>query len=164
MLDSTTPHATAPSNNAPTFDGPHRHDHQDDRDDEDNDHRHHHDDHDDRPPRPSDRHPPPSGPTSDDPYMTLFARAPPPQVTGKAKLQEVTSLLERLRTDLKEKNLFPPQRNGLLEHLKILGREPENADPLYTKEVWTASEERRTGEGHAKADALVRHPTRALRS
>ncbi|KAI9885001.1 MAG: hypothetical protein M1823_003203 [Watsoniomyces obsoletus] len=65
---------------------------------------------------------------------SLFSKAPPADVKGAAKLQEVTNLLEKLRIDLKEKNLFPPQRNTLLEHLKILGRQPEDADPLYTKE------------------------------
>ncbi|KAI9834686.1 MAG: hypothetical protein M1826_000088 [Phylliscum demangeonii] len=64
----------------------------------------------------------------------LFTRGPPPDMTGPAKRQEVASLLDRLRTDLSEKNLFPPQRNELLEHLKILCRQPEDAELLFTKE------------------------------
>lgn len=66
--------------------------------------------------------------------MTLFPKEPPPDLKGPAKRQEVTHLLEKLKIDLKEKTLFPPQRNVLLEHLKILGRSTEDADPLYTKE------------------------------
>ncbi|KAI9794113.1 MAG: hypothetical protein M1835_006794 [Candelina submexicana] len=52
----------------------------------------------------------------------------------EAKLEEVTKLMSTLRVDLKEKNLLPPQRNQLLEQLKIYGRDVENAGPIFTIE------------------------------
>lgn len=73
-----------------------------------------------------------------------------------AKLDEVTFLMESLRIDAKENNLDPsreydvliqvPVRSGALtpelsersarlEQVKIHGRDPKNADPIFTKEV-----------------------------
>ncbi|KAI9715453.1 MAG: hypothetical protein M1812_005929 [Candelaria pacifica] len=57
-----------------------------------------------------------------------------PGLKGKAKLEEVTKLMSTLGGDLKEKNLLPPQRNQLLEQLKVYGRDVENAGPIFTKE------------------------------
>ncbi|EON68086.1 hypothetical protein W97_07234 [Coniosporium apollinis CBS 100218] len=54
--------------------------------------------------------------------------------SGQAKLDEVTSLMESLRTDAKENNLDPSQRSARLEQVKIHGRDPKNADPIFTKE------------------------------
>ena len=78
------------------------------------------------------------------------------------KLDEVTALLAKLTVDLKETNLLPhrkihsyfyahpgavrwgkvhradrnsPERNSILEELKVHGRVVENADPIFTKDV-----------------------------
>ncbi|KAI9815956.1 MAG: hypothetical protein M1827_001948 [Pycnora praestabilis] len=55
-----------------------------------------------------------------------------PGLEGEAKLEEVTNLMNKLKIDLKEKNLLPPQRNAMLEQLKVYGRQVENADPIFT--------------------------------
>ncbi|KAJ9640469.1 hypothetical protein H2199_006008 [Coniosporium tulheliwenetii] len=43
--------------------------------------------------------------------------------------------MESLRVDAKENNLQPAQRSAKLEQLKIHGRDPKNADPIFTKET-----------------------------
>ncbi|OTB19302.1 hypothetical protein K445DRAFT_72824 [Daldinia sp. EC12] len=53
---------------------------------------------------------------------------------GPAKLAAVTSLMEKLSKDLASANLSPQQRDSALEELKIYGRDPQNADPIFTKE------------------------------
>ncbi|KAK6948877.1 hypothetical protein Daesc_008948 [Daldinia eschscholtzii] len=53
---------------------------------------------------------------------------------GPAKLAAVTSLIEKLSKDLASANLSPQQRDSALEELKIYGRDPQNADPIFTKE------------------------------
>lgn len=55
-------------------------------------------------------------------------------LTGAAKLEAVTRLVERLSIDLEEKNLTTEQRDALLEELKVYGRDPRNADPIFTKD------------------------------
>jgi hypothetical protein len=50
------------------------------------------------------------------------------------KLAEITSLLNRLQSDLDKPQLLPPQRDALLEHLKVLGRNPQDADPIFTRQ------------------------------
>ncbi|KAF1956995.1 hypothetical protein CC80DRAFT_491855 [Byssothecium circinans] len=53
---------------------------------------------------------------------------------GKAKLEDVTRLLDELKTDLAAKKLTPKRRYQLLEELKVHGRAIENSDPIFTKE------------------------------
>ncbi|KAI1766134.1 guanine nucleotide exchange factor [Hypoxylon sp. FL1150] len=55
--------------------------------------------------------------------------------TGPAKLAAVTSLVEKLSEDLNSVSLLPQERDAALEQLKIYGREPQNADPIFTKEA-----------------------------
>ncbi|KAI2604480.1 guanine nucleotide exchange factor [Hypoxylon fragiforme] len=56
-------------------------------------------------------------------------------LTGSAKLAAVTSLLDKLTEDLTSGTLLPHQRDSALEELKIYGRDPRNADPIFTKEA-----------------------------
>ncbi|KAI1374284.1 guanine nucleotide exchange factor [Hypoxylon crocopeplum] len=55
-------------------------------------------------------------------------------LTGPAKLAAVTSLMDKLTQDLTSINLLPHQRDSALEELKIYGRDPRDADPIFTKE------------------------------
>ncbi|KAK0102781.1 hypothetical protein ONS95_006378 [Cadophora gregata] len=55
-------------------------------------------------------------------------------LTGPAKLEEVTKLMGKLSADLEKIALLPHQRDALLEQLKVFGRDPANADPIFTKE------------------------------
>lgn len=55
-------------------------------------------------------------------------------VSGPAKLQAVTTLVNKLTEDLKSKNLSPEERDKALEELKVYGRDPRNADPIFTRE------------------------------
>ncbi|TKA77070.1 hypothetical protein B0A49_03431 [Cryomyces minteri] len=43
------------------------------------------------------------------------------------------SLIERLRADLSEKTLSSSERKVILEQLKVYGRDPNNADPIFAK-------------------------------
>ncbi|TVY18531.1 Synembryn-like protein C3E7.04c [Lachnellula arida] len=54
-----------------------------------------------------------------------------------AKLDEVTRLMGKLSADLQDVNLLPHQRDADLEQLKVYGRDPTNADPIFTKEAET---------------------------
>ncbi|KAH6657289.1 guanine nucleotide exchange factor [Truncatella angustata] len=54
-------------------------------------------------------------------------------LTGPAKLAAVTDLLDRLSKDLETISLLPHQRDAALEELKVYGRDPRNADPIFTK-------------------------------
>ncbi|MCJ1224808.1 hypothetical protein MMC12_001453 [Toensbergia leucococca] len=60
---------------------------------------------------------------------------PASDLSGTAKLDEITRLMKILDVDLQEINLLPPQRNALLQQLKTHIRTVEHADPLFTKEV-----------------------------
>ncbi|PQE30130.1 guanine nucleotide exchange factor synembryn protein [Rutstroemia sp. NJR-2017a WRK4] len=51
-----------------------------------------------------------------------------------AKLTDVTKIVEALGADLEKISLLPQQRDGLLEKLKVYGRDPSNSDPIFTKE------------------------------
>ncbi|KIW04185.1 uncharacterized protein PV09_04496 [Verruconis gallopava] len=53
---------------------------------------------------------------------------------GQAKLDAVTTLLDKLSLDLKDKHLKPNERDQFLEQLKVFGRDPSNADPIFTKQ------------------------------
>ncbi|KAK3495881.1 guanine nucleotide exchange factor [Neurospora crassa] len=55
-------------------------------------------------------------------------------VSGPAKLQAVTTLVNKLTEDLKSKSLSPEERDKALEELKVYGRDPRSADPIFTKQ------------------------------
>ncbi|TGJ80865.1 hypothetical protein E0Z10_g7906 [Xylaria hypoxylon] len=55
-------------------------------------------------------------------------------LSGPAKLAATTSLVDKLTQDLASVNLLPHQRDAALEELKIYGRDPHNADPIFTRE------------------------------
>ncbi|TDZ13539.1 Synembryn-A [Colletotrichum spinosum] len=55
-------------------------------------------------------------------------------LTGQAKLEAVTNLIKKLADDLQQNSLLPQQRDAALEELKIYGRDPRNADPIFTEE------------------------------
>ncbi|ORY57142.1 guanine nucleotide exchange factor [Pseudomassariella vexata] len=55
-------------------------------------------------------------------------------LTGPDKLNAVTELMGKLKQDLDTISLLPHQRDAVLEELKIYGRDPKNADPIYTKD------------------------------
>ncbi|APA08950.1 hypothetical protein sscle_04g037200 [Sclerotinia sclerotiorum 1980 UF-70] len=55
-------------------------------------------------------------------------------LTGEAKLADVTNIVESLKADLENISLLPHQRDALLEQLKVYGRDPANADPIFTRE------------------------------
>ncbi|KAI1497658.1 guanine nucleotide exchange factor [Biscogniauxia marginata] len=54
-------------------------------------------------------------------------------LTGPEKLAAVTQLVDKLNQDLSDINLLPHQRDAALEELKLYGRDPHNADPIFTK-------------------------------
>ncbi|AEO53296.1 guanine nucleotide exchange factor synembryn-like protein [Thermothelomyces thermophilus ATCC 42464] len=56
------------------------------------------------------------------------------QLTGPAKLDAVRKLLDDLNEDLKSRTLQPQERDAALEQLKVYGRDPSFADPIFTKE------------------------------
>ncbi|KAJ6104578.1 hypothetical protein N7523_010898 [Penicillium sp. IBT 18751x] len=53
------------------------------------------------------------------------------QLQGPAKLQQVTKLLDSLKTNLQEKQLTPAQRVQTLLQLRQLGTNPTDAGPIY---------------------------------
>ncbi|KAK7953421.1 hypothetical protein PG996_014312 [Apiospora saccharicola] len=55
-------------------------------------------------------------------------------LVGPEKLAAVTELMSKLSKDLEAICLLPQQRDAALEELKIYGRNPQNADPIFTKE------------------------------
>ncbi|KAK8034943.1 Synembryn-like protein [Apiospora rasikravindrae] len=55
-------------------------------------------------------------------------------LVGPEKLSAVTELMLKLAKDLETVCLLPDQRDAALEELKIYGRNPQNADPIFTKE------------------------------
>ncbi|KAH6608985.1 hypothetical protein Trco_002331 [Trichoderma cornu-damae] len=59
----------------------------------------------------------------------------PGTATGPAKLKAVTLLVNKLTEDLDQVSLLPKDRDEALEELKIYGRDPRNADPIFTKEA-----------------------------
>ncbi|EAQ93536.1 hypothetical protein CHGG_01771 [Chaetomium globosum CBS 148.51] len=56
------------------------------------------------------------------------------QLTGPAKLDAVRKLLDDLAKDLTSGALQPQERDAALEELKLYGRDPSYADPIFTKE------------------------------
>lgn len=46
----------------------------------------------------------------------------------------MTTLVNKLTEDLKSKSLSSEERDKALEELKVYGRDPRNADPIFTKE------------------------------
>ncbi|TAQ88440.1 hypothetical protein B7494_g3234 [Chlorociboria aeruginascens] len=56
------------------------------------------------------------------------------KMSGTGKLDEVTRLVDRLTADLEEISLQPHQRDAYLEQLKVFGRDPTDAEPIFTKE------------------------------
>ncbi|TQS35799.1 hypothetical protein Golomagni_03768 [Golovinomyces magnicellulatus] len=55
-------------------------------------------------------------------------------LSGSAKLDEVTKLVKYLAEDLKDNNLSQTQREKYLETLKVYGRDPCDSDPIFTEE------------------------------
>ncbi|KAL2018391.1 hypothetical protein VTK56DRAFT_869 [Thermocarpiscus australiensis] len=55
-------------------------------------------------------------------------------LTGPAKLDAVTKLVDKLAEDLESATLEPKERDAALEELKVYGRDPNYADPIFTKE------------------------------
>ncbi|KKY29797.1 putative guanine nucleotide exchange factor synembryn [Diaporthe ampelina] len=51
-----------------------------------------------------------------------------------AKLEAVGKLMEKLATDLEKQDLTTEQRDAALEEVKVHGRDPRSADPIFTKE------------------------------
>lgn len=58
----------------------------------------------------------------------------PEALIGKEKLAHVTELLSILKEELSHEKIRPEECLAALEQLKIYGREPRNAEPLFTKE------------------------------
>ncbi|KAM5451862.1 hypothetical protein MaudCBS49596_003690 [Microsporum audouinii] len=56
------------------------------------------------------------------------------ELQGEEKLIEVRHLLDILRSDLDQKTLPTSKRIETLQKLRVHGRKPENADPIYEKE------------------------------
>ncbi|KAF7509721.1 hypothetical protein GJ744_007592 [Endocarpon pusillum] len=54
--------------------------------------------------------------------------------TGKIKLNHIQRILTTLDDDLSSPHLTPEQRREALEQLKIHGRDPKDAGPIFTKE------------------------------
>lgn len=54
--------------------------------------------------------------------------------TGKIKLNHIQRILTTLNDDLSSPRLTPEQRREALEQLKIHGRDPKDAGPIFTKE------------------------------
>ncbi|KAL1592411.1 hypothetical protein SLS59_009764 [Nothophoma quercina] len=63
------------------------------------------------------------------------------QKSGKAKLEDVTKILTNLKTDLDSPKLSPQQRRQQLEQLKVYGRDPTNADPIFTQDSESIDDE-----------------------
>ncbi|KAK3341276.1 guanine nucleotide exchange factor [Lasiosphaeria hispida] len=59
--------------------------------------------------------------------------APQGSLTGSAKFDVVTKLVDKLSEDLESASLSTQQRDAALEELKIHGRDPRNSDPIFTK-------------------------------
>ncbi|KAI1314272.1 guanine nucleotide exchange factor [Xylaria venustula] len=55
-------------------------------------------------------------------------------LSGPQKLAAVTNLVGKLTQDLDSVILLPNQRDAALEELKVYGRDPRNAEPIFTRE------------------------------
>ncbi|KAK2850635.1 hypothetical protein FQN49_005473 [Arthroderma sp. PD_2] len=56
------------------------------------------------------------------------------ELQGEEKVIEVKYLLSTLRSDLEQRTLQTSQRIETLQKLRVHGRKPENAEPMYEKE------------------------------
>ncbi|KAL3958992.1 guanine nucleotide exchange factor synembryn [Purpureocillium lilacinum] len=54
--------------------------------------------------------------------------------SGPAKLQAVKDLVKKLTEDLESITLLPSEREEALEQLKVYGRDPRDADPIFTQD------------------------------
>lgn len=54
--------------------------------------------------------------------------------TGPTKLDEVSRLIDSLNADLKNPQLSVAERDSMLEQLRAYGRDPSNAEPIYSRE------------------------------
>lgn len=63
-----------------------------------------------------------------------MAEAKKGPASGPAKLEAVKELVTTLTNDLENITLLPQDRIQALEQLKVYGRDPSFADPIYTKE------------------------------
>ncbi|KAJ4350587.1 hypothetical protein N0V95_004638 [Ascochyta clinopodiicola] len=63
------------------------------------------------------------------------------QKSGKAKLDDVTKILNDLRTDFDDPKLSSQQRKQQLEQLKVYGRDPTNAEPIFTQDSESIDDE-----------------------
>ncbi|CAN8100871.1 unnamed protein product [Discula destructiva] len=55
-------------------------------------------------------------------------------IISTAKLEAVTGLLDKLTVDLDKSDLATGERDAALEELKVYGRDPRDADPIFTNE------------------------------
>ncbi|KAH8169068.1 guanine nucleotide exchange factor synembryn domain-containing protein [Sarocladium implicatum] len=62
---------------------------------------------------------------------------PPGMATGPAKLKAVQDIVDRLSEDLEGVSLAEPERDAALEELKIYGRDPRQADPIFSEKGLT---------------------------
>lgn len=67
-------------------------------------------------------------------HYPVIAAPAADNLTSPAKLKAVTELVELLTKDLERIRLLPEDRAKALEQLKIYGRDPTDADPIYTRE------------------------------
>ncbi|KAL1888491.1 hypothetical protein Sste5346_009535 [Sporothrix stenoceras] len=63
----------------------------------------------------------------------MAQQLPQSGLTGAAKLKAVTDLVNILTQDLTKSNMRSQQRDTALEELKVYGRDPKDADPIFTK-------------------------------
>ncbi|CAK7226730.1 hypothetical protein SCUCBS95973_006297 [Sporothrix curviconia] len=63
----------------------------------------------------------------------MAQQLPQSGLTGAAKLKAVTDLVNILTQDLSKSHMRSQQRDTALEELKVYGRDPRDADPIFTK-------------------------------
>ncbi|PHH83698.1 hypothetical protein CDD82_4660 [Ophiocordyceps australis] len=56
-------------------------------------------------------------------------------LTGPAKLQAVSDLVDKLTEDVEKITMLPNERNEALDELKIYGRIPQDAEPIFTRDA-----------------------------
>ncbi|UZP34058.1 hypothetical protein NXS19_001874 [Fusarium pseudograminearum] len=66
--------------------------------------------------------------------LTMATLPPTGLPTGTDKLEYIKELINDLSEDLNQELYLPDDRAAVLDQLKILTRDPTNADPLYTEE------------------------------
>jgi hypothetical protein len=67
-------------------------------------------------------------------FTTTLAppKSQPGMLIGRERLAEVSRLMESLNEDIKAPKLHTHERDKILEHLRVYGRDPSNADPIYS--------------------------------